>query len=275
MNFYIKFFYISNQFIYKYLKMIYKGSMKKILKNFKKQIYWFFYNLYNKKCKNKLGLKVKNIEKILDEYSAKSKSTGIKYSSLLACVELIQKYKPLILLESGTGVSTIAIAETLYQLKINDPQYKPILISMESIDSWYKMALNLLPERYKEFVEIRFGEREVFSYKLFRGFKHKNIPHLNYDFVLVDGPNYDDEFGSACCMDAVFARLKSESPRIFGVIDTRVSTVWVMQKIFGTNSLKYFSIFRTSKFSLRRLNEFQKGFNFSNNILGELKLKYK
>ena len=246
--------------------------MKLIFKNLKNRIYWFFYNFYNNQCKNKLIVKVKNIDKILDEYSSKSKSTGIKYTSLLACVELIYKYKPLILLESGTGVSTIAIAETLYQLKKKDPFYKPTFISMESVDSWYNMAQNLLPDKYKEFVDIRFGEREVFSYKLFRGYKHKNIPLLNYDFVLVDGPNYDDEFGSSCCMDALFARLNSNSSRIVGVVDTRVSTVWVMQKIFGKKAIKYFSLSRTSKFSLISLNNLEKGFNYSNNIFGRLKL---
>ena len=179
------------------------------------------------------------------------------------------------LLECGTGTSTIVLAEALLQLQAKDPSYKPKLISMESMDEWYQMALDLLPKKYNDIVEIRLGKREKFEYAMFRGYCHSNIPDENYDFILLDGPNFDDEKGSSSCLDALKIRLNSDSENIIGVIDTRVSSVFVMQCIFGVKSLRYSNLKRTCTFTLHKIHSTPKILSRSFNYLpmGEVKLK--
>ncbi len=222
--------------------------------NFHRFVYWKLFAIYNKYSEIRLNYLIPNIKKSIKEYQSKTESTGTKYSSLYKAVQIIKKYKPKFLLESGTGTSTIVFAEILLQLKADDPNYKPKLISMESIPKWYEMAKEILPEKYKEVVQIILGEREKFEYAMFRGYCHSNIPINNYDFVFLDGPSYSDEYGDSCCLDALKVRLISRSKKIVGVIDTRVSSIFVMQSIFGQKNIKYFSLKRTAKFELKNIN---------------------
>ena len=193
---------------------------------------------------------VPGIKEIIEEYTKRTSSTGVKATTLYQAVKVIQKYKPKFLLECGTGTSTVVLAETLRQLKSKDKGYSPRLISMESISKWHEMAVDLFPSGYSDFVEIRLGEREKFEYSMFRGYRHSNIPKHDYDFVFLDGPNYEDDFGSSCCMDAVYARLESNVPSMYGVADTRVSSVFVMQNIFGIRSMPFYSPLRSCTFKI-------------------------
>ena len=164
------------------------------------------------------------------------------------------------------------LAETVLQLKERDPNYDCQIISMESVDKWYEMAKRLLPDRYDNIVEIRLGKRQLYNYAMFRGYCHSNIPKLNYDFVFLDGPSYGDEFGSSACLDALKVRLLSNCSLIRGVIDTRVSTVMVMQSIFGTKAVRYYSILRTCSFNLRKINSSPnlRSWSFTNSVLGRV-----
>ena len=239
--------------------------------------YWKSHAVYGIYSKRRLFSMVEGIEEILDEYSKQTKSTGTKFPTLYYAVKLIQKYKPKMLLESGTGTSTIVLAETLMQLKKSDPSYNPKLISMESVPEWHDMAVKLLPEKYKDIVEIRLGEREKFEYAMFRGYCHSNIPLKNYDFVFLDGPSYNDDKGSSSCLDALKVRLNSNVKKIIGVVDTRVSSVFVMQNIFGLNSIRYSNLKRTCSFSLNKIESCpkinSKSFNYL--PLGKVKLNEK
>ena len=230
-------------------------------------LYWKFHAFYSTYAKRRLFLMVEGIEEIIENYTKKTNSTGTKYSTLYCAVKVIKKYKPKILLESGTGTSTIVLAETLKQLIRKDPDYKPKLISMESIPEWYDMAVKLLPEEYKDIVEIRLGKREKYEYAMFRGYSHSNIPLQNYDFIFLDGPNYNDEKGSSSCLDAIKARMISNVKTLNGVIDTRVSSVFVMQTLFGLNSIRYSNLKRTCSFSLNQIKLLPKigssSFNYS------------
>ena len=239
--------------------------------------YWKLHAVYNIYSKKRLFSMVEGIEEILDKYSKQTKSTGTKFPTLYSAVQLIRKNKPKILLESGTGTSTIVLAETLMQLKKSDPSYNPTLISMEQHPKWHDMAVKLLPERYKDIVEIRLGEREKFEYAMFRGYCHSNIPLKNYDFVFLDGPSYRDEHGSSSCLDALKVRLNSNVKQIIGVIDTRVSSVFVMQNIFGLNSIRYSNFKRVCSFSLNKVKSCphiqSPSFNYT--PLGKIKLNEK
>ncbi len=228
--------------------------MKKKFESFINKVIIYLHYIYSLYCKYDLFLRIEGIQKIILDYSQKSGSTGTKYTTLRLAVKKIQKYKPIYILECGTGVSTIVLGECLLQLKKADPLYTPILISMESIEFWYLKAKEILPKEYGDFIHIIFGERKLYEIHMFRGYTHSNIPKLNYDFIFLDGPGYKDDRGLTCCMDFVYVREDiSDCKVIKGVIDTRVSSVFICQQLYGLNSVRYLTFLRSSFFKIEKL----------------------
>ncbi|HRE15465.1 MAG TPA: hypothetical protein PLW86_00140, partial [Rhodocyclaceae bacterium] len=86
-------------------------------------------------------------------------------------------------------------AAAVKQLRARIPGYAGKIVSMESVDVWYDTAKKNLPEKYADMVELVLGPREKYELLFFRGYRHSNIPPLDYDFVFLDGPSYEDENG--------------------------------------------------------------------------------
>jgi len=240
-----------------------------------KFIVWKIYALYDYFCRYRLERAVPGILETIKSYQQKTKSTGTKYPTLYQAVKTIKELKPKYILESGTGTSTIVLAETILHIQKTNPAYKCHVVSMESLQEWHTMATQLLPKKYQGVVDIRLGEREKYEFSIFRGYVHSNIPNKPYDFVFLDGPSYSDPLGSSTCMDALKIRLESDKQMISCVVDTRVSSVYMMQKIFGLATIKYFPFQRTCKFLMPRIKQTPdlNSESFSYSIFGKCSLK--
>ena len=94
-------------------------------------------------------------------------------------------------------------------------------------------------------------------------------------FLFLDGPNYNDDKGSSTCMDAIKTRLISCAQKLTCVIDTRVSSVFMLQQIFGEKAIKYFPFQRTCSFDMGMINQCPKLNSdcFISNISGKLRIK--
>jgi hypothetical protein len=243
----------------------------------KKKIIWKIFALYDRYCKYRLNKLLPGIQQIINDYTSKTKSTGTKYPTLYNVVKIILKKKPRYILELGTGTSTVVLAETILQIQKKDPSYNCKIVSMESVQEWYDMASQLLPKNYSKIVEIVMGKRELYEYSMFRGYVHSNIPNYSFDFIFLDGPNYSDEKGSSTCMDIIKIRLQSDDELISCVVDTRVSSVWMMQQIFSVKIIKYFPIFRTCSFDIPKIysNPQIDSSSFNSSFTGRLNLKSK
>ena len=75
------------------------------------------FGFLNKIAKFRLERILPGIVEELENYSGKSDTTGTKWTTLLLAVKSILKYKPLKILESGTGASTIVLARALSKIK--------------------------------------------------------------------------------------------------------------------------------------------------------------
>ena len=243
--------------------------------NIKRKLIWKIFALYDYYCRYRLNKLLPGIQKIVNDYTLKTKSTGTKYPTLYKLVKIILKKKPKHILELGTGTSTIVLAETILQIQKKNPNYNCKIVSMESVKNWYDMATQLLPKNYSEIVEIVMGKREIYEYSMFRGYVHTNIPNYSFDLIFLDGPNYSDEKGSSTCMDIIKIRLQSDDDLISCVVDTRVSSVWMMQQIFSNKIIKYFPIFRTCSFDIPKINPNPQidSSSFNSSLTGRLKLK--
>jgi len=242
--------------------------------NISEILYWKIHAVFNKFCRYLLFRTLPGIELEIKRYKKKSNVTGTKYTSLWLLVRNILKYKPKTILESGTGLSTIIIAETLKKISDKDLNFNANVISMESNHYWYTVAKKNLPKKYNKYVNIIYGKRKKIEFIFYRGYYHSNIPKLDYDFIFIDGPSYNDRYGSSFCADLLIALNYSRRQLIRGVIDTRVSTVFVLQQIFKSFPIKYYSILRTTSFKVKKQNLFRNltSRDFSNDIWGRLKL---
>ena len=242
----------------------------------KTTIYWKLFGLVSRLRKYQLELILPGAGRLIADYQRKSKTTGTKWPTLYLIIKQIQKTKPKTILELGTGTSTIVIAECLKRLKQKDPSYNPSLISMESEIVWYRLALSLLPQEHQTIVKIIYGPRKLYQYGCWRGYYHDNIPlDMEFDMIFIDGPSYDDQSGSSACLDGVrYACLNLNADAIC-IIDTRVSSAFVMQQIFGSKEFRYRNLTRASMGRISALDPapLLTSQSFKYNLNGQIKLK--
>ncbi|MCF8176963.1 MAG: hypothetical protein K9J74_00495 [Sulfuritalea sp.] len=219
------------------------------MKNF---FVWKAFALYNHWCRRRLFQALPGIEDEIADYLRRSKTTGTKFPTLWRAVRIILKERPVLILECGTGLSTIVLAAAVKYLRASNTGYEGKIISMESVEHWFETARKNLPDKYSDVVELVLGPREKYEFLFFRGYRHSNISPLDYDFVFLDGPSYDDDNGGSFCADVFHVAETSSAPVIRGVIDTRVSSVFVLQKVFGGRAVRYYPFIRTSDFSVKR-----------------------
>ena len=236
---------------------------------------WKVFALYSLWCRRRLFQALPGIEKEIADYSRRSNTTGTKFPTLWRAVRLILEENPLLILECGTGLSTIVLAAAVKQLRARIPGYAGRIVSMESVEHWFANARKNLPEKYADVVELVLGPRVKYEFLLFRGYCHSNIPPLDYDFVFLDGPSYEDDNGGSFCADVFHVVETSLAPVIRGVIDTRVSSVFVLQKVFGRRAVRYYPFTRTSDFTVKRQPFRVKisSRDFRSNVWGEVDLR--
>jgi len=169
----------------------------------------------------------------LQTYIEKSQSTGCGYIDYHALYRHIRIHRPREVLECGTGVSTLVIAAALQR---NAEEGAPLgrVTSMEEHCEWYRIADGLLPEHYRNCAELCLSPTVEDYISLFRGLRYRDVPDRPYDFVFVDGPAYDSPLDGAKTCDLDFLHLVRRSDRpIAALIDKRVSTVFVCQRLLG------------------------------------------
>ena len=142
---------------------------------------------------------------------------------LLILHMLIFKQQPKTILELGSGKSTIAITKWLQ--KLNGDRS---LISMDEYEKWGNLTIdNLKDLEFEHNSEVWISERVDGSIGMFRGTKYKKVPHHDYDFIFVDGP---DPKG-AVNIDALEILSQQEKPCNV-LIDGRYRTVLAIQSMF-------------------------------------------
>lgn len=169
----------------------------------------------------------------LQSYIERSQSTGCGYIDYYALYSHIRASRPREVLECGTGVSTLVIAAALQR---NAEEGAPLgrVTSMEEHGEWFRIAEKLLPSNYRNCAELCLSPTVEDHISLFRGMRYRNVPDRRYEFVFVDGPAYDSPLDGAKTCDLDYLHLVRQSDRpIAALIDKRVSTVFVCQRLLG------------------------------------------
>jgi hypothetical protein len=177
--------------------------------------------------------------KELSSYLTKSEFTGCSYSDYWEIYSFVRNKKPKEILECGTGVSTVVMT---YALMENEKEgYRGRITSMESVEKYYEMARKLLPAHMTSYADLICSPVVEDYYSLFRGVRYRDVPiDRNYDFVYVDGPSYVAPSDGTITFDFDYLHIVKNSPNsVCAIIDKRVSTCYVFQKIFGLEKVRY------------------------------------
>jgi hypothetical protein len=213
-------------------------TYSKYIRKFKRKYFSFTNELYSKQ-----GLKnlKKNTElfSTLTDYRKISNSTGCSFSDLWVLYNHTKKYKPKEILECGTGLSTIVMAQALME-NAKQGYRQGRITSMEDQEKWYRHAKSIIPSQLKPYIDLIHSEKVEYCYAIFRGVGYKNVPERPYEFVFIDGPAIAAPSDGMTAFDFDYINLvKKSSNPVFGIIDKRIGTSYVYQKLFGLDKVKY------------------------------------
>ncbi len=114
---------------------------------------------------------------------------------------------------------------------------------MEEHEEWFEMSRKLLPNKFAKYVDFRLSGIIEDQYSLFRGVRYEAIPDRAYDFVFVDGPKYISPVDGSATFDFDYIHLLRSSGKPVGcLVDKRLSTVFVLQQLLGTDKVKYSTV---------------------------------
>lgn len=175
----------------------------------------------------------------LQDYLARSNSTGGEFSDYMALYDHVRQHRPREILECGTGVSTIVMA---FALRENEREHgvKGRIASMEDKEKWFRIAEDLLPPDLAPYVDLVLSPRVEDGWYIFRGIRYESVPDRKYDFVFVDGPDFDSLTDGKLTFDFDLIRVveRSDHP-VYAIVDDRLSTSFVYQKVFGPDKARY------------------------------------
>lgn len=184
------------------------------------------------------NLKKENIYDVIFNYFKKSSSTGITWSVCWELYNYVRKSKPNNILDCGQGLSTLVMA---LALKKNETEgFHGKITAMEELKKYHDIGVDLMPIELKKYVEFVLSPRVDDYHEIFRGVRYRDVPKKDYDFIFIDGPNHYSVSDNQFCFDFDFIHvLKNNSKPITGIIDFRLSTGYVLQKLLGYEKVKY------------------------------------
>lgn len=175
----------------------------------------------------------------LQKYLADTRSTGCSWIDYAELYTQIRQRRPMEVLECGTGVSTLVIAQALLD---NGRETGSVgrVTSMEEHPEWFRLAEQLLPEVYRAVVDLRLSPTVEDTYSMFRGVRYAEVPEHDYEFVFVDGPAYRSPTDGTPTFDFDLLHIIRRSSRpVAALIDKRVSTCFVLQQVLGSRRVRY------------------------------------
>jgi len=166
--------------------------------------------------------------------------TGASCSDYLTLYEQVKLFKPKDVLECGTGITTVVLAQALIENAKEGGGPVGRVTSMEDDLDWFEVARSRLPEDVACVVDMVHSPKVDGFYKCFRGVCYESVPERDYDFVFSDGPdrhspvNGDKLFN----LDLINVVRRAEQP-VRAVVDNHYLTFYILQKVFGTDLARY------------------------------------
>lgn len=177
---------------------------------------------------------------LLIRYAQGTAVTGASYSDYWTLYQQVRLHRPREILECGTGISTVVLAQALRENAAEDGTPPGRITSMEDSEPWFAAARGRIPDELGDLIDLRHSPKVDGFYKLFRGVQYRELPDRPYDFVFSDGPdrhspvNGDKLFN----LDLIQVVRNADHP-VRAVVDNHYLTFYVLQKVFGLDKAHY------------------------------------
>jgi predicted O-methyltransferase YrrM len=179
---------------------------------------------------------------LIERAAAGNAVTGVSFGDYLTLYRFVREHRPREILECGTGLSTVVLAQALRENE-RDGHARGRVTSMEDVKSWYENARARFPAELAPYVDFVLSEKVDGVYKCFRGVRYAALPERPYDFVFSDGPerhspvNGDKLFN----LDLLEVVRRSATP-VYGIVDDHYLTAYVLQRVLGPEKARYSAV---------------------------------
>lgn len=153
-----------------------------------------------------------------------SPSTGCSYSDYWLLYSYVIRNRPKEVLELGSGISTVLLAFAARETKATR------ITSMEESEHYYAATEKIIPADLRSYVDLVHSPAQTYTYGPLQGTAYTSIPEREYDFVFVDGPQYDAE--NSFDADILALARRQEKPFTY-IVDSRTGSCLVYHLAFS------------------------------------------
>jgi len=161
----------------------------------------------------------------LQNASKVSPSTGCNYAELTTLHRAILRKKPEHVLELGSGISTIVIADAA--LKVRSYLQMCSVTSMEESSEYAEATQAVIPARLRNVVTVIVSPKKKMDYgQGWIGIEYSEKPQLDWDFIFIDGPQLEDNSAQSKQFDSDLLSITHSARKGFvAYLDGRASTI--------------------------------------------------
>jgi hypothetical protein len=155
---------------------------------------------------------------------------GGDFADLWYLYRLVRQHRPAVIVEFGSGCSTVVLAQALFDEARVTGRSPGFLYSIETTDQWREVTLGSIPEHLRGLCEVRHGPVRVVEHQGQPVFVHENVPEVQIDMLYLDSPALTDEVRVAADPVLLEKRLSSG---FVGVVDGRPENVRFLKENLG------------------------------------------
>lgn len=168
------------------------------------------------------------------------------FADLWFLYQNVRRRKPRVVLEFGSGCSTVILAHALYQNATDDVLKRGFLYSVDADPQWAAIAKGSIPGHLQKICNLSYSPLIEVEHNGTPGYQHEIVPDVIPDFLYLDGPGLTAEREVA--VDVLI--LEEKFPReFFMVVDGRTkNTLFLKQHLkrnyrFTENKLLFSYVF--------------------------------
>lgn len=112
------------------------------------------------------------------------------FSDFWFLYEVVRRKKPRVILEFGSGGSTVVLAQALFDNDLDRPGDKGYLYSIDDQRYWADVTASMIPPSLKDVCEVRHIPTVEIEYDGAPCFRHSELPDAIPDMIYLDGPTF-------------------------------------------------------------------------------------
>jgi Methyltransferase domain len=110
------------------------------------------------------------------------------FSDFWFLYKTVRRRKPRVVIEFGSGGSTVVIARALLDNMTESPEHSGYLYSIDDQEYWAEATRSTIPPELKEICEVTYVPTVEQDWDGHATFRHAHLPAITPDLIYLDGP---------------------------------------------------------------------------------------